>query len=179
MRIETDTTDLRIYVACLASYNAGTFHGAWIDCKGKDADALQAEVSAMLRASPESGAEEFAIRDYEGFGSLLGKYISLEDVAKHAAMIARHSDAWIAYVEERGTDYATEEEFEEDFQGFYDSPQAWAEQFLEDTGALDEVPENLRSYIDYEAYARDAQMNGELSFTYVQSRGEYLVLRNH
>jgi len=41
----------RIYVACLASYNNGVLHGAWIDAV-QDADALQAEVATMLRASP-------------------------------------------------------------------------------------------------------------------------------
>ena len=45
------TTDTRIYVACLASYNNGVLHGAWIDTEGKDADDLQAEVNAILRAS--------------------------------------------------------------------------------------------------------------------------------
>lgn len=43
---------IRIYVACLASYNNGRLHGAWIDCDGQSADELQAAVNAMLRASP-------------------------------------------------------------------------------------------------------------------------------
>lgn len=41
---------MRIYVACLASYNNGVLHGAWIDAQS-DADAMQEEVNAMLRAS--------------------------------------------------------------------------------------------------------------------------------
>jgi antirestriction protein len=45
-------SDLRIYVACLASYNSGVLHGEWIDCEGKDADELQEEVNAILRSSP-------------------------------------------------------------------------------------------------------------------------------
>lgn len=44
--------DLRIYVACLASYNNGRLHGRWIDCDGKDSDDLQAEVNEILRSSP-------------------------------------------------------------------------------------------------------------------------------
>ncbi|MEO5867232.1 MAG: antirestriction protein ArdA [Sphingomonas sp.] len=44
--------DLRIYVACLASYNSGVLHGAWIDCDGKDGDEISAEVATMLRTSP-------------------------------------------------------------------------------------------------------------------------------
>lgn len=38
------TTDRRIYVACLASYNNGVLHGAWIDTEDMDADDLSNEV---------------------------------------------------------------------------------------------------------------------------------------
>jgi antirestriction protein len=44
-------TNMRIYVACLASYNNGRLHGDWIDAS-TDADAMQEEVNAMLRKSP-------------------------------------------------------------------------------------------------------------------------------
>lgn len=42
----------RIYAACLASYNAGRLHGAWIDCEGKDGDELRREIDDMLATSP-------------------------------------------------------------------------------------------------------------------------------
>lgn len=42
----------RIYVACLASYNAGVLHGRWIDLDDKEADEVNAEIAAMLRESP-------------------------------------------------------------------------------------------------------------------------------
>jgi len=59
----------RIYVACLAAYNAGRLHGRWIDA-AQDAADIQAEVRKMLAASPQADAEEWAIHDYEGFGPL-------------------------------------------------------------------------------------------------------------
>lgn len=40
----------RIYVACLASYNNGVLHGAWINAN-QDADQIQEDVNAILRAS--------------------------------------------------------------------------------------------------------------------------------
>lgn len=49
----------RIYVACLAAYNNGRLHGRWIDANTPDE--IWREVSAMLRASPEPDAEEWAI----------------------------------------------------------------------------------------------------------------------
>jgi antirestriction protein len=96
-----NTTDTpRIYVACLASYNAGTLHGAWIDA-AQDADDITAAIAKMLRESPcpnvtipcpncdgadtsqwpnpcamckgrkvVPSAEEWAVHDLEGFGGL-------------------------------------------------------------------------------------------------------------
>lgn len=43
-------SEYRVYVACLASYNAGTLHGEWIDCD--DVSTMQDDINAMLRASP-------------------------------------------------------------------------------------------------------------------------------
>lgn len=43
----------RIYAACLASYNSGRLYGAWIDCEGKDGEALGIEIADMLAGSPE------------------------------------------------------------------------------------------------------------------------------
>lgn len=48
----SDNAECRIYAACLASYNNGRLHGAWIDCDGKDAGDIWAEINAMLATSP-------------------------------------------------------------------------------------------------------------------------------
>jgi antirestriction protein len=61
------TTELRIYVACLAAYNNGHLHGQWIDAT-QDSDSLHEEVRKILAASPIKNAEEWAIHDNEGFG---------------------------------------------------------------------------------------------------------------
>ncbi len=58
----------RIYVACLASYNAGTLHGNWIDLDGTEA--IEDQISGILKASPEEDAEEWAVHDNEFCGHL-------------------------------------------------------------------------------------------------------------
>lgn len=187
-------TELRIYVACLASYNSGTLHGAWIDCDGKGADDIQDEVNAMLRASPfpnvmipcpaegilcpfgtytdgtrsecptcrgrgeVPSSEESAIHDTEGFGDLIGEYTSFADVAKHAAMIAEHGDAWLGYCDHIGKDYATEEGFSDAYCGTWDSERAYAENILEDMGGHG-LPNHLQYYFDYDSFARDLFMS--------------------
>ena len=51
---------------------------------------------------------------------------------------------------------------EDCYQGSWDSLETWAEDLLESTGELDQVPEHLRSYIDVEAYSRDLELNGDV-----------------
>jgi len=157
----------RIYVASLSDYNAGTLHGAWLDATG--ADAVNDGIAAMLRASPEGNAEEFAIHDYEGFGSYrVHEYESIETVCAVAEAIAEHGTLFADYLahvgEAKDADGVADalERFRESYQGSFDSLENWAEQFLDDTGALKEVPESLRGYIDFEAWARDAELNGDV-----------------
>jgi len=77
---------IRIYVACLASYNAGTLYGRWIDVTG-EAEIWDA-VQAMLKGSEEDGAEEWAIHDYEGFeGAPVNEYDSFAHICELAAFI--------------------------------------------------------------------------------------------
>ena len=51
---------------------------------------------------------------------------------------------------------------EECYQGSWESLEAWAEELLESSGELDQVPDHLRHYIDVEAYARDMELNGDV-----------------
>ena len=78
MSISTETA--RIYVACLASYNAGILHGRWIDCSS-DASVMQSQVNKILADSPIPNAEEWAIHDCEGFAHL-DEYEDLEVIAE-------------------------------------------------------------------------------------------------
>jgi antirestriction protein len=153
---------MRIYVASLADYNAGRLHGVWIDCDGKSGDDIQTEVSTMLAASKEPVAEEWAIHDHEGFGSLIGESTSFDRVAELAELIEEHGEAFISYAENMGEEYATADGFHEAYQGEFDTLADWAEDFMEQTGGLLDMPENLRHHFDYESYGRDARLGGDI-----------------
>ena len=49
----------------------------------------------------------------------------------------------------------------EDVYLFEGSALEYTEQYIEDTGMLDEMPENLRYYFDTEAFARDLVISGD------------------
>jgi len=50
--------------------------------------------------------------------------------------------------------------FENAYMGAYDSQEAFAEQYLEDSGILSEIPDALRYYIDVASFARDLFIDG-------------------
>lgn len=83
----TETDKPRIYVACLAAYNNGYLHGAWIDAD-REPWAIWANIRDMLARSPIPDAEEHAIHDYEGFeGVRIAEYADIERVSEIAAFI--------------------------------------------------------------------------------------------
>lgn len=105
---------MKIYVACLASYNNGVLHGQWIDADSR-VDVMQEQVIAMLRASKfpnvmvtcpdctdgdtESScqtckgtgrvysAEEYAIHDYDDMPESFGEYCGLQAIADYVEFI--------------------------------------------------------------------------------------------
>lgn len=201
---------MRMYAACLASYNNGCLHGEWFDLEdySNKEELLEAIAEKVLRASPYPNvtvtcpeceghcggewsdcgvcgntgeipsAEEWAAHDWDGEGlSGFGEYPDLDKVLEHVRLVSEHGEAWLAYVEHVGEHYATEEGFEDARMGECESPEDWAEEFLTETGALESIPENLRYYFDFKAYARDAEMGGDVSF--VLFNGTTYVFSNH
>jgi antirestriction protein len=163
----------RIYVACLAAYNQGHLHGDWIDA---DEDDIQEEIQAMLADSPIPGAEEWAIHDHEGFEGLrLDEYESIERVAQLGQLIAEHGPAFAAYAGHIGTDYATEESFQEAYCGEWDSERAYAEDLFDEL-YLHDVPDHVQPYIDYDSFSRDLFISD--NFSVDNPNGGVFVFRN-
>lgn len=162
----------RIWVGSLADYNNGILHGAWIDAAQDEVD-LQAAVLAVLVTSPWTArtgepAEDWAIHDYDGFGPLrIDEHENLNWISRVGKGIAEHGLAFAAWAD------VVEEperlaEFDEAYQGHYDSLTAYVEQLVNDLGydeLLDRVvPTTLRPYvkIDIDATARDLLFGGDL-----------------
>lgn len=167
--------EIRIYVACLAAYNNGRLHGAWVDA-AQDVDAIQGEVAAMLAASPIAGAEEWAIHDHEGFeGAPISEYEGLERVADMAAFIAEHGALGGKLIEYFGGDLdEARTAIEERYFGEYERLADYAQ---ESTQNAHDIPEALAPYIDYEAMGRDWEINDllviETGFEQVHIFGSY------
>lgn len=150
----------RIYVACLAAYNNGWLHGAWIDVED-DADAVREAINAMLKASPVAGAEEYAIHDHEGFGGVeIAEYAGVDKVVAIASFLRERGTLGALVLEHFCGDLdAAASALDEDYWGVFASLADGYQEMTEETLT---IPEALRLYIDWEAMARDARLNGEV-----------------
>ncbi|MEW7006752.1 antirestriction protein ArdA [Lentilitoribacter sp. EG35] len=154
--IINNNSEIRIYVACLAAYNNGILHGAWIDAN-QDENAIHDEIAEILKTSPIKDAEEYAIHDYEGFeGVQLSEYSGISEVVELAAFISEHGELGAETIIHFGDIEAAEMALNDLYHGEYRSLAEFAEQLTEDTT---QIPENLRFYIDYEAMARDLEIS--------------------
>ena len=153
-------SDIKIYVACLAAYNSGHLHGTWIDAT-QSADEIHKDIKAMLKASPIENTEEFAIHDCDGFeGVSISEYSGIEEVAELAEFIEEHGALGGAVMDYfNDLDYARET-IEEHYHGEYSSLADFAQELTEETT---QIPDNLAYYIDYEAMARDLEINDVLA----------------
>lgn len=152
--------DIQIYVADLAAYNAGILHGCWLDAT-QGADGIWEEISQMLAQTPLKNevAEEFAIHDYEGFGKLnLHEYTSIEKVAEYAEFIEEYGELGSALLAEFDIEEATAMMCDR-YLGEYESVVDYAEQLLDDCY---EIPAYLQGYIDYQKFARDLELGGDI-----------------
>lgn len=168
---------MKLYFACLASYNNGRLHGAWIEASS-DADEMQEQIDAMLRASPfpnvmvedpETGedvpsAEEWAVHDYDGFPNM-GEYPSLDDVAAFVELTEEYDHIEPDDLQKIAEDFSTIDEASEalrdQFCGIYDSFRDYADEAADEMLAAHDVKDDnpLARYFDYESFVRDLSMD--------------------
>jgi antirestriction protein len=122
-------------------------------------------------------AEEWAIHDYDdedGIFEGLGEYPGLAKVAARVELLEKATDELgddgkeivFEYWDHVGCmpDDADDavERARDAYAGQFNTWEDWATEYLESTGALESIPENLRNYFDFAAYGRDAECGGDL-----------------
>ena len=143
-----------IYVACLASYNAGTLYGRWISLEWcNDADEIRQAIDEVLKGSPTPGAEEYAIHDSQFLPECLGstEWPDIEDLNQFAEVSANMSDRepYLMACDDAGK-ILTEDEFTDCYHGHYSSTAQFAEEYYEEQGVLRDLPTELAYAIDWD-----------------------------
>jgi len=152
--MDINTIEPKIYVACLAAYNNGILHGAWVNVEYYDQ--VQDEINKILESSPIPNAEEWAIHDYEDFGGYeVREYDDIEHLCELSELLQEHGEIVGALLSHFcGNIDECKEAIENNYAGHYDSEQDFAQELFDEI-YLHEVPESIRYYIDYEAFCRD------------------------
>lgn len=156
----------RVWVGCLACYNAGNLIGEWVDGT-EAADAPEtSEVFAGCRAKLH---EEFWCMDHENYGGLLDGECSPMEAQEIAEKIEaleswQPVEAVAAYLSNNGGTIVDLDmgDFEESYQGEWRSEEEYAESFVDDVYG---IPGDAwwSSYFDYEKFANDLFMGDNWS----------------
>ena len=92
MTSATDTNP-RIYVACLAAYNNGYLHGAWIDAD-QDVDEIRDEIATMLARGTKMSIfdEPEAGIDLWSFQNLISVFEKMHETIHGSILIISHQE---------------------------------------------------------------------------------------
>lgn len=154
-----NTTTPAIYVGTYHKYNCGSLYGKWFDLTDFDDKSEFLETCNELHANESD--PELMFQDWEGIPSAFASESSVDwdfIEAYKRAVDEGKDKPFITWVEHSGEcDY---DDFEDAWCGEAESEEDYAYEFVQEHALLHEVPESLRSYFDYEAYARDMFMNG-------------------
>ena len=164
--------------------------GAWLEI---DSSSDVSEVYAKLAADCPAWARDvqydaetgtcggdFLIADCEG----PFRPSSISEAIEIAEQLERFSDQYGDATPElliAASDYTSSrdwsdigDELEERCQGQY-TVEEYAENYIDECGLLDSMPENLRCYFDVEKFARDMELGGDVSVVET-CQGDYIFL---
>jgi antirestriction protein len=168
-----DTETPSAWIGCLGCYNSGRLIGKWIaglDCDDLEAAGLTDSSNRCLRC----GADEFLALDHENFMGLLdGGEPNPQECYEAAEKLASVEDneheilkAWL----DNGMEFDLDL-MRECYVGEFATDQDMAQEYIDSTGLLSDVPDHLARYFDVESYARD------MMFEMFESGGHYFMSR--
>ncbi|MBD2462286.1 antirestriction protein ArdA [Oscillatoria sp. FACHB-1407] len=159
-----------IYVACLASYNAGKLYGVHIEfVEGLTPDEVQFAIDTMLKKSPVPDAEEWEIHDSEGFAGFSSNNLDL--LCEVATLIHQHGEGAVkGFIGHAGAEML--DEFSTLYCGCFKSEADFCQAHLGEEGGICEAATSIQvfdwatldQYIDWEAIANDAFINSYYSY---------------
>ena len=143
--------------------------GITLDLSAYTADEMQEQLDTLIKQAQTHFAEEIEVKDWDSdeIPRSIAKSINPELWAAWMDAYDEHGDALLAFIDNEfynglnDTDALDDaiSRFEDVYQGEYRSKEDFAQDWLENTGELDAIPEHLRYYFDHEAYARDMFVN--------------------
>jgi len=153
----------RVYVACLGCYNEGRLHGKWMDADELDSEWLHGDLhedgSHPMTRCKKLYHDEWAIHDSEYIDC--SEHPDIPKLITVMQLFEEHGEGFREWYNYCGDQYDDPEEAWQDrYQGEYDSEKAFAEEWAEMCGYLDDITDGrgrkihnpLIRYIDFEWY---------------------------
>ena len=166
---------LRIFITNLGKYNEGELIGEWVALPITEEELEEVYSRIGISDEPnENGIyyEETFITDYETDidGLKVEEYDSIDDLnemAEELDNLNEYDKEVVNAMLSEGYNLEDAISGKDDCIVYYNCNDMAdvAEQYAEETGLLDSIPENLRCYFDFEAYGRDMSFEGQFVFT--------------
>ncbi len=164
---------IKIWLGSLAKYNSGELSGEWIELP-----LTEEELVAVTNKYTADGQGDYFLADWEcPIEGIVSEYSNVSELNGVATQLSELADYDLERVK-----YLVEQEclkFSEAM-GSYEDVVIYGGQSLRDVaytlvedGLFGEIPETIANYIDYEAIARDLQLDG-----YTEWNGNVYEYRN-
>ncbi len=159
----TDTTP-RVWISAFGAYNEGFLIGRWVDA----IEAADITAKDLFEGSPYHWADDEELWCFDIENMLTRSEMSPQEATRQAEVIDSVDEhlrpafyAWAASgdVVEDGDGLPSVSDFEERYAGHWDSFQQYSDDYLESTGMLSEIPEEVTRHFDYKSYARELEQD--------------------
>lgn len=158
---------ISIYLTNLKKYNEGELCGQWVKLPVDD-DFEKAFEEIGITNEDGDQVSEYFITDYEA-PFKIGEYediFQLNEFAEEYEGLQDWEKDIVDILANRHCEYSEAIPLIDDCTVYYDcySMADVAEEYCEECGVLDSIPENLRWYFDYEAFGRELDIEGMFYF---------------
>ncbi|GET47022.1 antirestriction protein ArdA [Capnocytophaga felis] len=154
--------EIRIYVGTYKKYNEGNLFGKWLTLSNyDDIEAFYADCKLLHQDEKDP---ELMFQDWECpeiFDGFIGECHLEESIFEIASLLEEMSDDDMEIIENymyltgMPLNEQTIEKAQEQYIGYFSTETDFAEYYVEQTGLLQNIPDEVATYFDYEAYARD------------------------
>ena len=149
-----------------------------IDLSGRTAEDIQYTITVWKE---ENNIDAWAVSEFDAEFRPVLDSTDPEVWAAWAEAYGEHGDAILKFWEDvLGFNYCKDvakvlEVFEDAYQGEYSSNEDWAEKYINDCYTLKKP---LKDYFDYEKYARDLELGGDMIFLDADNGNVFAFSRN-
>lgn len=150
---------MRLFITTYAKINSGNGTGDWFDF---DYFGSYDDFIAAVKATHwDEDSPEFCVSDWDGDAPNIGRHFgeSMPDESEFDALKDLDEleafDEYVGLIGPSKIDSDLKDNFFEAYQGEHQSEEDFAENLVEELGMLNDLPENLKCYFDYERFARD------------------------